>query len=82
MDLSDKLQASDSPMRRNLAKPGDTGVAAGGAGVAAASDGAGVGLGLAIARGFTEAMHGTISLEDTPGGGLIAVVALPIAQRT
>jgi two-component system sensor histidine kinase KdpD len=46
-----------------------------------ASDGAGVGLGLAIARGFTEAMHGTISLEDTPGGGLIAVVALPIAQR-
>jgi len=47
-----------------------------------ASDGAGVGLGLAIARGFTEAMHGTISLEDTPGGGLIAVVALPIAQRT
>jgi len=46
-----------------------------------ASDGAGVGLGLAIARGFTEAMHGTISLEDTPGGGLIAVVSLPIAQR-
>jgi len=46
-----------------------------------ASDGAGVGLGLAIARGFTEAMHGTISLDDTPGGGLIAVVALPIAQR-
>jgi two-component system sensor histidine kinase KdpD len=44
-----------------------------------ASDGAGVGLGLAIARGFVQAMHGTIALEDTPGGGLIAVVALPIA---
>jgi two-component system, OmpR family, sensor histidine kinase KdpD len=43
-------------------------------------DGAGVGLGLAIVRGFVQAMHGTVSLEDTPGGGLIAVVALPIAQ--
>jgi two-component system sensor histidine kinase KdpD len=40
---------------------------------------AGVGLGLAIARGFTEAMHGTVSLDDTPGGGLTAVIALPIA---
>lgn len=39
--------------------------------------GAGVGLGLAIARGFTEAMQGTLALEDTPGGGLTAVVALP-----
>jgi two-component system, OmpR family, sensor histidine kinase KdpD len=48
---------------------------------ASASDGAGVGLGLAIARGFVEAMHGTIRLEDTPGGGLIAVVALPVAPR-
>ena len=41
--------------------------------------GGGVGLGLAIARGFVEAMHGTIALDDTPGGGLIAVVALPVA---
>ncbi|MGZ4605006.1 MAG: DUF4118 domain-containing protein [Blastococcus sp.] len=40
---------------------------------------AGVGLGLAIARGFTEAMHGALVLEDTPGGGLTAVVALPRA---
>jgi two-component system, OmpR family, sensor histidine kinase KdpD len=48
---------------------------------APASDGAGVGLGLAIARGFVEAMRGTIRLEDTPGGGLIAVVALPVAPR-
>jgi two-component system, OmpR family, sensor histidine kinase KdpD len=45
----------------------------------ATSTGAGVGLGLAIARGFVEAMHGTIALDDTPGGGLIAVVALPVA---
>jgi two-component system sensor histidine kinase KdpD len=41
------------------------------------STGAGVGLGLAIARGFTEAMRGSLLLEDTPGGGLTAVVALP-----
>jgi len=41
------------------------------------SNGAGVGLGLAIARGFAEAMHGSLTLEDTPGGGLTAVVALP-----
>ncbi len=45
----------------------------------ATSTGAGVGLGLAIARGFVEAMHGTISLDDAPGGGLIAAVTLPIA---
>ena len=47
----------------------------------ATSTSGGVGLGLAIARGFVEAMHGTIALEDTPGGGLIAVVALPASQR-
>jgi two-component system sensor histidine kinase KdpD len=40
---------------------------------------AGVGLGLAIARGFVEAMDGTISLDDAPGGGLMVVVSLPIA---
>ncbi len=45
------------------------------------SNGAGVGLGLAIARGFIEAMHGTISLDDTPGGGLTAVVALPVSAQ-
>ena len=27
------------------------------------------GLGLAIARGFVEAMHGELAIEDTPGGG-------------
>jgi len=43
----------------------------------AVSTGAGVGLGLAIARGFVEAMHGDISLEDTPGGGLTVSIALP-----
>jgi two-component system sensor histidine kinase KdpD len=37
----------------------------------------GVGLGLAVAKGFTEAMGGTITAEDTPGGGLTFVLDLP-----
>ncbi|MFD4245975.1 ATP-binding protein [Streptomyces sp. NPDC058525] len=41
--------------------------------------GAGVGLGLAVARGFTEAIGGTLAAEDTPGGGLTMVITLPIA---
>jgi two-component system sensor histidine kinase KdpD len=36
----------------------------------------GVGLGLAIAKGFVEAMGGTIEADDTPGGGLTIVVRL------
>ncbi len=41
-------------------------------------DGAsGVGLGLSVARGFTEIMGGTLTAEDTPGGGLTVVVSLP-----
>jgi two-component system sensor histidine kinase KdpD len=39
----------------------------------------GVGLGLSVARGFAEAMGGTISVSDTPGGGLTVVVDLPAA---
>ncbi|MFF2026856.1 DUF4118 domain-containing protein, partial [Streptomyces sp. NPDC058171] len=38
--------------------------------------GAGVGLGLAVARGFTEAIGGTLTAEDTPGGGLTMVLSL------
>ncbi|MFJ9586561.1 ATP-binding protein [Streptomyces acidicola] len=38
--------------------------------------GAGVGLGLAVARGFAEAMDGTLNAEDTPGGGLTMVLTL------
>lgn len=37
----------------------------------------GVGLGLAVARGFAEAVGGTLSAEDTPGGGLTMVLSLP-----
>ncbi len=40
----------------------------------------GVGLGLAIARGFTDAMGGTLRPSRTPGGGLTMTVALPRAQ--
>ncbi|OCC11293.1 sensor histidine kinase KdpD [Streptomyces sp. PTY087I2] len=38
--------------------------------------GAGVGLGLAVARGFVEAMGGTVTAEDTPGGGLTMTITL------
>ncbi|WP_229796210.1 ATP-binding protein, partial [Saccharothrix coeruleofusca] len=41
----------------------------------------GVGLGLSVAKGFTEAMGGTILAEDTPGGGLTVVISLPVAVR-
>jgi len=37
----------------------------------------GLGLGLAIARGFTEAMGGTLIPSDTSGGGLTMTVTLP-----
>ena len=37
----------------------------------------GVGLGLAVARGLTEAMGGTVATEETPGGGLTFVLDFP-----
>ncbi|WP_267037475.1 ATP-binding protein [Streptomyces sp. NBC_00091] len=43
---------------------------------------AGLGLGLALARGLTEAMEGTLTPEDTPGGGLTMVLSLPVAPDT
>jgi two-component system sensor histidine kinase KdpD len=36
-----------------------------------------VGLGLAVARGFAEAMGGSVTAADTPGGGLTMRVSLP-----
>ncbi|MDD7928396.1 ATP-binding protein [Microbacterium thalli] len=39
----------------------------------------GLGLGLALSKGFTEGMQGTLTPEQTPGGGLTMVVELPTA---
>jgi len=39
----------------------------------------GVGLGLAVARGFIEAVGGSVVAGETPGGGLTMTVTLPVA---
>jgi two-component system sensor histidine kinase KdpD len=41
----------------------------------------GVGLGLALSRGLTEAMGGTLTAEDTPGGGLTMTVSVPVVAQ-
>lgn len=41
----------------------------------------GLGLGLALSKGFTEGMGGSLEIEDTPGGGLTMVVSLPAAAH-
>ncbi|MEU7823186.1 DUF4118 domain-containing protein [Catellatospora sp. NPDC049133] len=46
------------------------------------SNDTGVGLGLALARGLSEAMDGTLIPEVTPGGGLTMVLSLPTADPT
>ncbi|MDT0469455.1 sensor histidine kinase KdpD [Streptomyces gibsoniae] len=43
--------------------------------------GVGVGLGLAVARGFAEAVGGTLHAEDTPGGGLTMVLTVPTSPE-
>lgn len=40
----------------------------------------GLGLGLALSRGFAEGMGGSLTPEDTPGGGLTMVISLPLAD--
>ena len=41
---------------------------------------AGIGLGLAIAQGFTEAMHAELTPSATPGGGLTMTITLAVAE--
>jgi K+-sensing histidine kinase KdpD len=38
-----------------------------------------LGLGLAVGRGFAEAMHGSLTPQQTPGGGLTMRLTLPLA---
>jgi signal transduction histidine kinase len=40
----------------------------------------GTGLGLNIVKGLAEAMHGSVELIDTPGGGATFVVSLPLTE--
>jgi two-component system sensor histidine kinase KdpD len=41
----------------------------------------GVGLGLALSRGLTEAMGGSLTAEETPGGGLTMTVSVPVVTE-
>ena len=41
----------------------------------------GVGLGLALSRGLTEAMGGSLTPEETPGGGLTMTVSVPVVTE-
>lgn len=42
----------------------------------------GIGLGLALSRGLTEAMGGTLEPEETPGGGLTLVITLQAGDES
>jgi len=42
----------------------------------------GIGLGLALSKGLTEAMDGTLEPEETPGGGLTMLLSLPAVPGT
>ena len=42
----------------------------------------GVGIGLALARQLAEQLGGTITLDDTPGGGASFRITIPLAEET
>jgi len=48
----------------------------------ARNTGTGVGLGLAVVKGFTDTMGGSVAAADTEGGGLTIRVTLPVAGRS
>jgi len=41
----------------------------------------GTGLGLSIVASIVEALHGSVSVDETPGGGATFRVAFPLAQE-
>ena len=49
--------------------------------LSARNTGTGVGLGLAVVKGFTDTMGGSVAAADTSGGGLTIRVTLPVASR-
>ena len=44
--------------------------------------GNGVGLGLALSKGFVNAMGGTLTIDDTPGGRCTMIIDLPATPAT
>jgi two-component system sensor histidine kinase KdpD len=66
-------EADKGSMFRPFQRLGDGGSGSG------AGAGGSVGLGLAVARGFVEALGGTLTADDTPGGGLTMVLRLPLS---
>lgn len=44
-------------------------------------EGTGAGLGLTVASGFVQLLGGSMRMEDTPGGGLTVVIAIPLGDR-
>jgi len=49
--------------------------------LSARNTGTGVGLGLAVVKGFTDTMGGSVAAADTSGGGLTIRVTLPVASQ-
>jgi two-component system, OmpR family, sensor histidine kinase KdpD len=64
---------------RIVAPSGRPGSQADNAPPAGTSPSGGAGLGLTLARGLAAAMHGTLTPEETPGGGLTMTISLPAA---
>ncbi len=74
-DAGPGIAAAD---RERVFRPFERLVGAPGAVVGRPSEG--LGLGLAVAKGLADALDVELRLEDTPGGGLTVVVAVPLAS--